>query len=311
MKFGISVGCVVTKPCDAMSESRVFHEAVEVVELADELGFDSAWSVEHSGSSFLEKYSHMSAPDMFFAYCAARTKQIRFGHGIYLMLPNINHPARVAERIATLDILSNGRVELGTGRSATWTELGGFLVEPDDTKEMWEESTRSVVKMWTSDEFSIKGRPLLDASPERAAETGAAAASAAVGGGAEPGDGGARGREGDRDAGGDAGRYPQVRGPDRGLPAGEPRGGAHRRDGEQPGAGAGGSSSATRTRTSPRRWWGRRTEQLAGPPQLVPDDDGLDLPESRLPRALLWARGAAFRPPLGADQVGEAGGDAG
>ncbi|MCY3601501.1 MAG: LLM class flavin-dependent oxidoreductase [Chloroflexi bacterium] len=155
MKFGISVGSVVTKPWDKMSESRTFHEAVEIVELADQLGFDSAWSVEHH---FLEEYSHMSAPDMFFAYCAARTKQIRFGHGIYLMLPNINHPARVAERIATLDILSNGRVELGTGRSATWTELGGFLVEPDDTKEMWEESTRSVVKMWTSDEFSIKGR---------------------------------------------------------------------------------------------------------------------------------------------------------
>ena len=155
MKFGISVGSVVTKPWDAMSESRVFHEAVEIVELADELGFDSAWSVEHH---FLEEYSHMSAPDMFFAYCAGRTKRIRFGHGIYLMLPNINHPARVAERIATLDILSGGRVELGTGRSATWTELGGFLVEPDDTKEMWEESTRSVVKMWTSDEFAIKGR---------------------------------------------------------------------------------------------------------------------------------------------------------
>ncbi len=155
MKFGLSVGFVVTKPWDAMSESRVFHEAVEVVELADELGFDSAWSVEHH---FLEEYSHMSAPDMFFAYCAARTKRIRFGHGIYLMLPNINHPARVAERIATLDILSKGRVELGTGRSATWTELGGFLVEPDDTKEMWEESTRAVVEMWTKDEFAINGR---------------------------------------------------------------------------------------------------------------------------------------------------------
>ena len=145
----------MTKPWDAMSESRVFPQAVEVVELADQLGFDSLWSIEHH---FLAEYSNMSAPDMCFAYCAARTKQIRFGHGIYLMLPNINHPARVAERIATLDILSNGRIELGARAGATWTELGGFLVEPDHTKEMWEESTRAFVEMWTSDQFSIKGR---------------------------------------------------------------------------------------------------------------------------------------------------------
>jgi alkanesulfonate monooxygenase SsuD/methylene tetrahydromethanopterin reductase-like flavin-dependent oxidoreductase (luciferase family) len=155
MKFGLSVATVVPKPWDVMSERRVFQQNVELIELADELGFDSCWSVEHH---FLEEYSHMSAPDVFFAYCAGRTKQIRFGHGIYLMLPQINHPARIAERVATLDLLSNGRVELGTGRCATWTELGGFEIEPDDTKEMWEETTRAVVKMWTSDEYSHKGK---------------------------------------------------------------------------------------------------------------------------------------------------------
>ena len=155
MKFGLSVSTVVPKPWARETERQVFMQNAELVEAADALGYDSVWSVEHH---FLEEYSHMSAPDVFFAYCAGRTKQIRFGHGIYLMLPKMNHPVRIAERIATLDILSNGRVELGTGRSATWTELGGFEIEPDDTKEMWEETTRAVVQMWLNDEYEHKGK---------------------------------------------------------------------------------------------------------------------------------------------------------
>ena len=155
MKFGIFYEHSVMKPWDDGSEQRVYAQAVEQVVAADELGFDQVWEVEHH---FLEEYSHSPAPEVFLSYCAALTKQIRLGHGIALMLPPVNHPARVAERAAALDILSGGRLEFGTGRSATWTELGAFRCEPDDTKEMWDECTRAVVKMWTSDNFSWQGK---------------------------------------------------------------------------------------------------------------------------------------------------------
>lgn len=155
MKFGIFYEHSVLKPWDDLSEHRVYRQAVEQVVVADEVGFDQVWEVEHH---FLEEYSHSSAPEVFLSYCAAKTKRIRFGHGIALMLPPVNHPARVAERAATLDLVSDGRLEFGTGRSATWTELGGFRCEPDETKEMWDECTRAVVKMWTQDNFAWEGK---------------------------------------------------------------------------------------------------------------------------------------------------------
>ncbi len=155
MKFGIFYEHSVLKPWDAGSEHRVYRQAVDQVITADQAGFDQVWEVEHH---FLEEYSHSSAPEVFLSYCAAKTERIRFGHGIVLMLPPVNHPARVAERAATLDLLSDGRLEFGTGRSATWTELGGFRCEPDDTKEMWDECTRAVVRMWTTDNFSWNGK---------------------------------------------------------------------------------------------------------------------------------------------------------
>jgi alkanesulfonate monooxygenase SsuD/methylene tetrahydromethanopterin reductase-like flavin-dependent oxidoreductase (luciferase family) len=155
MKFGIFYEHSVLKPWDDASEHRVYRQAVEQVIVADEVGFDQVWEVEHH---FLEEYSHSPAPEVFLSYCAAKTKNIRFGHGIALMLPPVNHPARVAERAAALDLVSDGRLEFGTGRSATWTELGGFRCEPDYTKEMWDECTRAVVKMWTTDNFSWDGK---------------------------------------------------------------------------------------------------------------------------------------------------------
>ena len=147
MKFGIFYEHSVLKPWDDESEHRVYRQAVDQVVTADQCGFDQVWEVEHH---FLEEYSHSPAPEVFLSYCAAKTRAIRFGHGIALMLPPINHPARVAERAAVLDLLSDGRLEFGTGRSATWTELGGFGCEPDHTKEMWDECTRAVVRMWTT-----------------------------------------------------------------------------------------------------------------------------------------------------------------
>src|SRR6478672_9778309 len=116
MKFGIFYEHQIPRPWDANAEHRIYREALEQVELADRIGIDYAWEVEHH---FLEEYSHSSAPEVFLAACSQRTKQIRLGHGIVLMPPGYNHPARVAERIAMLDLVSGGRVEFGTGESAS------------------------------------------------------------------------------------------------------------------------------------------------------------------------------------------------
>src|SRR2546429_4277301 len=128
MKFGLFYELQLPKPRDAESwdpdaERRIYHEMLEQVELADELGFDYVFEVEHH---FLEEYSHSSAPEMMMAALSQRTKNIRLGHGIVLTPPSYNHPARIAERIAALDILSNGRVEFGTVESASELELAGF-----------------------------------------------------------------------------------------------------------------------------------------------------------------------------------------
>ncbi|MGC1679140.1 MAG: LLM class flavin-dependent oxidoreductase [Candidatus Binataceae bacterium] len=155
MKFGIFYEHSVQKPWTRQSELRAYQQALEQIELADELGFDQVWEVEHH---FLEEYSHSSAPEVFLAAAAARTKRIRIGQGIAVCLPPMNHPARIAERAAALDLISNGRLEFGTGRSATWTEVGAFGIDPDATKEMWDEVVRAIPRMWTEDEFEWNGK---------------------------------------------------------------------------------------------------------------------------------------------------------
>src|SRR5262245_11939198 len=123
MKLGIFYEHSVQRPWSDISEWRVYHQGLEQVCVAEEVGFDQVWEVEHH---FLEEYSHSSAPEVFLAAVATQTKAIHIGQGVNVCLPPMNHPARIAERAATLDIISNGRLEFGTGRSATWTELAGF-----------------------------------------------------------------------------------------------------------------------------------------------------------------------------------------
>jgi len=113
MKFGLFYEISIPRPWTRETERTVYNNCLEQVKLADELGFDHVWAVEHH---FLEEYSHSSAPEVFLAAASQRTKRIRLGHGIVLMPPGYNHPARIAERLATLDLVSNGRVEWGTSR---------------------------------------------------------------------------------------------------------------------------------------------------------------------------------------------------
>ena len=127
MEFGIFYEHQLPRPWTEDAEERLIRDALEQVELADRLGVGYAWEVEHH---FLEEYSHSPAPEVFLAAASQRTKRIRLGHGIVLMPPAYNHPARVAERIAMLDLVSGGRVEFGTGESASRMELEGFGVSP-------------------------------------------------------------------------------------------------------------------------------------------------------------------------------------
>ncbi|MGI9595350.1 MAG: LLM class flavin-dependent oxidoreductase [Acidimicrobiales bacterium] len=153
MRFGIFYELSVPRPFEE-NERLVYERSLEQVRLADELGFDQVWAVEHH---FLEEYSHCSAPELFLTACAMQTQNIRVGHGIVTCVPEFNHPIRIAERAAVLDILSGGRLEMGTGRSATWTELGGFEANPDDTKKSWDEFVHALPKMWTQERYSHDG----------------------------------------------------------------------------------------------------------------------------------------------------------
>jgi alkanesulfonate monooxygenase SsuD/methylene tetrahydromethanopterin reductase-like flavin-dependent oxidoreductase (luciferase family) len=151
MKFGLFFEHQVPRPWSDGDERRVFAEALEQIELADRLGIDYAWLVEHH---FLEEYSHSSAPELFLAAASQRTQRIRLGHGIVHTVPAINHPARVAERIATLDLLSDGRVEFGTGEGSAAAELDAFGVDPAAKRAMWEEGVRVALRCMTETPFS-------------------------------------------------------------------------------------------------------------------------------------------------------------
>ncbi|HJN51325.1 MAG: LLM class flavin-dependent oxidoreductase [Pseudomonadales bacterium] len=150
MKFGIFYEHQLPKPWDEGVELRLFQEALDQVELADKLGIDYAWEVEHH---FLEEYSHSSCPEIFLAAASQRTSNIRLGHGIRQVITNYNHPARTAECIATLDLVSNGRVEFGTGESSAILELGGFDIPVESKREQFLEAVEQICNMLAMDPY--------------------------------------------------------------------------------------------------------------------------------------------------------------
>ena len=150
MRFGIFYEHQLPKPWNEGDEARLFHQALEQVVLADRLGYDYAWEVEHH---FLEEYSHSSAPEVFLAACAALTKTIRVGHGIRQVIPNYNHPARTAEGLATLDIISNGRLDFGIGEGATRLELGAFGIPAKEKRAMALEAGEQIANMMVMDPY--------------------------------------------------------------------------------------------------------------------------------------------------------------
>ena len=151
MRFGIFYEHQLPRPWAEGAEERLLLDALEQVELADRAGFDYVWEVEHH---FLEEYSHSSAPEVFLAAASQRTSRIRLGHGIVQMPPAINHPARIAERVATLDLISGGRVEFGTGEGSSQAELGAFGVERADKRAQWSEMLDVVTRMMVEEPFA-------------------------------------------------------------------------------------------------------------------------------------------------------------
>lgn len=151
MRFGVFYEHQLPRPWGADDEHKLLKDALDQIELADRLGFDYVWEVEHH---FLEEYSHSSAPEVFLAAVSQRTCDIRLGHGIVQLPQGFNHTARVAERIATLDLVSDGRVDFGTGESSSDAELGGFLVPRETKRAQWEEALDAVTRMFVEAPFA-------------------------------------------------------------------------------------------------------------------------------------------------------------
>ncbi len=150
MKFGVFYELQLPKPWNEDSEHRLFQEALAQVELADRIGIDYAWEVEHH---FLDEYSHSSAPEVFLAAAASRTRRIRLAHGIRQVIANYNHPARTAEGLATLDLVSNGRVDFGIGEGATRLELSGFGIPAKRKRAMSLEAAEQIANMMVMDPY--------------------------------------------------------------------------------------------------------------------------------------------------------------
>ena len=150
MKFGVFYELQLPRPWVEDSEQRLFAEALAQVELADRIGIDYAWEVEHH---FLDEYSHSSSPEVFLACAAGRTDRIRLGHGIRQVIPNYNHPARTAEGLATLDLVSNGRVDFGIGEGATRLELHGFDIPAKQKRAMALEAAEQIANMMVLDPY--------------------------------------------------------------------------------------------------------------------------------------------------------------
>jgi alkanesulfonate monooxygenase SsuD/methylene tetrahydromethanopterin reductase-like flavin-dependent oxidoreductase (luciferase family)/putative sterol carrier protein len=151
MRFGIFYEHQIPRPWGDDGEQRLIREALEQIELADRVGIDSVWEVEHH---FLEEYSHSSASGVFLGAASQCTKRIRLGLGILPLPLGYQHPARVAETAAMLDLVSGGRVELGTGETSSGAELEGFGVDRETKRAQWEELLPVVARMMVEEPFA-------------------------------------------------------------------------------------------------------------------------------------------------------------
>src|SRR5438067_1757759 len=160
MEFGIFNSLylphhLTEKDPEHAEHNRLLDE-VAWTKAADKAGIKYTWATEHH---FLTEYSHLSANESFLAYVGALTTNIHVGSGIFNITPPVNHPARVAERVAMLDHLTEGRFELGLGRGSSTIEQRGFgIADPELTREMFDEVVPELKRMWRPGEYSFEGR---------------------------------------------------------------------------------------------------------------------------------------------------------
>jgi alkanesulfonate monooxygenase SsuD/methylene tetrahydromethanopterin reductase-like flavin-dependent oxidoreductase (luciferase family) len=155
LEFGLFYEIPVAAPWNPRSERDAYHDVIAQAVHGEAVGFTHFWTVEHH---FLSEFSHCSAPEVLYGAVAARTERLKIGHGVRLLPFPYNHPLRAAEMAAALDLVCDGRLEFGTGRSATRDELEGFGIDPQETRGMWEEALEVIVGAWTNDVFSWEGR---------------------------------------------------------------------------------------------------------------------------------------------------------
>jgi alkanesulfonate monooxygenase SsuD/methylene tetrahydromethanopterin reductase-like flavin-dependent oxidoreductase (luciferase family) len=154
LRFGLFYEIPVARPWSRTSEQEAYKNVIEQAVFGEKMGWHAFWTVEHH---FLEEFSHCSNPEILYGAIAAQTERIRIGYGVRLAPKPYNHPVRSAESSAVLDLVSDGRVDFGTGRSATRLELEGFGIRPDETRGMWREAIGHIVGCWTNDEYEFEG----------------------------------------------------------------------------------------------------------------------------------------------------------
>jgi len=152
MRIGLFYQIQVPKPWTVTSEAERIYEALEQIPFAEQQGFESVWFSEHH---FRPVWSHNSAPDLTLAAVSQRTNRIRLGIGV--VLAPIHHPLHVAARMATLDILSHGRVDVGLGRTGYPYQLTPYGADLRDTRGMWQEFAEVLPQIWTREVFSHEG----------------------------------------------------------------------------------------------------------------------------------------------------------
>lgn len=159
MEFGLFMGGFVHENLMAADPDAEHHRLMSEVDLAvvgDRSNWKYSWWTEHH---FLWEYSHISANETIMPYVAAKTNRMHIGSGIINITPPVNHPARVAERVAMMDHLSEGRFEFGTGRGSSTTEQAGFgITDPEITKEMFDEAIVEFKHMWRDGTYSHDGK---------------------------------------------------------------------------------------------------------------------------------------------------------
>ena len=162
----------------AAASTRAYKNTLEQAVFGEQMGWHAFWTVEHH---FLEEFSHCSNPEVLYGAVAARTSRMRMGYGVRLMPKPYNHPVRSAESAAVLDLLSDGRVDFGTGRSSTRAELEGFGIDPGETREHVARGDRAHRRLLDAGRVRVRGQALVDAPAPRAAEAAAAPAPADLG----------------------------------------------------------------------------------------------------------------------------------